>query len=264
MPKPEDHKRQRDDALQERDKARGELAQEIQKAETLADDTITQDNFIATVSHDLRNPVGAIKMALELLKRGHTSPDRQNLLNLIERNADQAEELINHLLDAHLIRAGTPLPISASRCDLLPILRGCRETLTPDLQSKVKLEFSESEQVWGVWDGQALERAFKNLINNAIKFGDTDKEILIRVRQQSDTTSVCFQNFGEPISEKNLLRIFDTHFRTQSTEVKKGWGLGLTIVRGIAEAHNGKVEVQSNSSEGTVFTLKLPNQATDT
>ena len=252
---------ERDSVIVERNSARKDVAD--LKAEAKAtkldteNDQAAREHFIATVSHDLRNPIGAIKMAIEVLRRSEVK--HEDLMALIERNCDQAEGLLNHLLDAHLIKSGSKLPIKAERCDLLKILRKCREAFPQDQCEKITLDFKDNEEICGVWDAQALERAFKNLINNAIKFGDTEKEIKVMATQNEETTSVCFQNFGEPISEQNLLRIFDTHFREQNKDMKKGWGLGLTIVRGIAEAHNGQVEVQSSQTEGTIFTLKLPN-----
>src|SRR6185369_14282873 len=229
------HRKQRDAARTERDSARAER-------DTLKEDAvnlIAQERFVATVSHDLRNPVGAIKMAVEILKRESVKREREDLIDLIERNADQAEELINHLLDAHLIKAGGKLPIEPKRCELLSILQKCKDSLPPGTRDRVELKYDPIERIWGVWDCAHLERAFQNLISNALKFGD-EKTIKITATQRADITSVCFQNFGMPISEENLLRIFGSHFRARSTEVKKGWGLGLTLVKGIAKAHNGK------------------------
>jgi signal transduction histidine kinase len=252
---------ERDSAIVERNSARSErddLKDEAAQSEASVEDTrAAQEHFVATISHDLRTPIGAIKMAVEVLKR--REGEDQNIVKLIERNADKADELISHLLDAHLIKSGSKLPIKVQRCNLLSILKTCRRSFAPELKNKISFAFNDQDEVWGVWDALALERAFKNLISNAIKFGDSEKEIKISVTQDTNTTSISFQNFGEPISEKNLLRIFDSHFRAQNSEVKKGWGLGLTIVRGIVEAHHGKIAVESTPTEGTIFTLKLPN-----
>jgi signal transduction histidine kinase len=254
---------ERDSALEERDSARTERDDFKDQADDLERNKVAQEQFIATLSHDLRNPIGAIKMASEIIRDGADKEVIREMTNLIERNADQAGELISQLLDAHLIRSGATLPIRIKRCDLLWILQKCHQSLEPGNQSKILLKSESGSEVWGVWDPHILERAFRNLISNAIKFSDSDKNIFITVSQGPEITNIRFQNFGELISLENQLRIFDSQFRVLQKELhqKKGWGLGLTLVRGIAEAHGGKIEVSSSRSEGTTFTLSLPNNA---
>lgn len=119
---------ERDSAIVERNSARKDVAKlRARAAEDKADtknNQSAQEQFIAAVSHDLRNPISAIKLAVEVLRR--KDENHTDLMALIERNCDQAEGLISHLLDAHLIKSGSKLPIKADRCDLLKILRKCR------------------------------------------------------------------------------------------------------------------------------------------
>lgn len=255
---------ERDSALQERDDAR--LERDDFKAQTtnLENNKVAQEQFVAMLSHDLRNPINAIQMAAEILREDHTDGLTREMIDLIDRNADQAGDLISQLLDAHLIRSGAMLPLEQVRCDLFPIFRKCHQSLAPADQNKILFNASGKTEVWGFWDPLALERAFKNLISNAIKFTEINKPVRIQISQGEDVTDVSFQNFGEVISLENQLRIFDSQVRVHQKDgvkQKKGWGLGLTLVRGIAEAHRGKVEVTSNKHEGTTFTLKIPNES---
>lgn len=252
---------ERDFALEERDQARIQRDDFQGQATSLENNSAAQEQFLATVSHDLRNPIGAIKMAVEIIRMNSGKEELEEMTDLIDRSADQAGELINLLLDSHLIKSGEKLPIEMVDCSLWPILRKCHQSLAPQKQSKVILKSEGTTEIWGFWDPLALERAFKNLISNALKFCEDGKMVKITASQGPDITSISVQNFGEIISLENQLRIFETHFRVPNKDLKQkiGWGLGLTLVRGIAEAHSGKIEVSSNRSEGTTFTLRIPN-----
>lgn len=251
---------ERDDAREERDSARGERDSFKGQTKTMERNRVAQEQFVATLSHDLINPIGAIKMAVEVIR---DSPDAETLAemtDLIGRNADQAEELIRHLLDAHLVKSGASLPIERVECDLLKILQKCQGSLAPKDKERIHLYADDRESVFGFWDPRALERALKNLISNALKFSTPNRSIEIRISQNSALTVIEVQNFGDVISLENQLRIFDSQVRISQADLqrKQGWGLGLTLVRGIAEAHRGKIEVSSSVAEGTVFTLKIP------
>lgn len=248
---------ERDTALEERDQARTERDSFIDQADVLEKSKVLQEQFIATLSHDLRNPVGAIKMAIEILREDPDPQLTREMIDLIGRNADQAGELILQLLDTHLIKSGAPLPILRENCDIILVLRKCCSSLAPQDQTKIILKTDQLE-VWGDWDPRALERAFKNLISNAIKFTAQDKSIQIHISQKTKLTSISFQNFGEVISLKDQTRIFDGHFKVSQNQVRTGWGLGLTLVRGVVEAHGGKMKVESNDADGTIFTMDLP------
>jgi len=249
---------QRDSALVERDSARLQRDDLIGEAVAQKQDSLAQSQFVAAVSHDLRNPISAVKMAVEVLRDNIDHNIRMKMVDLIERNADQAGELINQLLDAHLIKSGAKLPVQIQRCNLIDILKKCHLSLAPREQSNLSVTLGED--MIGFWDPGALERAFKNLINNAYKFGDAEKRVEVNYWQGPDITSITVKNFGEIISLEDQLKIFDNHFRVQRVDKsKRGWGLGLTLVRGIAEAHGGKVEVTSSLIEGTMFTIKIPN-----
>lgn len=255
------HKEQRDSARAERDFALEERDLARSERDGFENDNAAQEQFVATVSHDLRNPMGVIKMAIEALQMGLSPDEEKAMIDMIDRSADQASELISQLLDTHLIRSGEKLPLHFGRCEISAILSKCHQSLTLDDQKRIVIRPDPMGEAWGNWDPRALERAFKNLISNALKFSDADKTIQLSFEQTSEVTTISFQNFGEVIALGDQIKIFDSHFRIQNSNSrnKKGWGLGLTLVKGIAEAHNGKVEVISSRSAGTTFIIKLPN-----
>ncbi len=266
---PQTHKDQRDSAraerdmaLEERNSARSERDYSRDQNDVHEKNKIAQELFIATLSHDLRNPIGAIKMATELLKEECSTNFQQEIVALIERNADQAGELITQLLDAHLVQSGAPLPLKIKYNNLKDVLQKCYDSLAPQHQALITMNIQDTD-IFGYWDAVALERAFKNLINNAVKFTDADKNIQIKIIQGPDTVQISFQNFGAIISAENQLRIFDSQHRVShmETHATAGWGLGLTLVRGIVEAHAGNVSVTSDNVNGTMFTIDLPNDS---
>jgi signal transduction histidine kinase len=103
----------------------------------------------------------------------------------------------------------------------------------------------------------------ENLSENAIKYGDPLGTVTIGVREVEDRVIVEVHNVGHPIALEDQQSLFELFSRTQSAErgSKKGWGLGLTLVRGITEAHGGIVRVRSLAREGTTFTLDLPRRS---
>ncbi len=252
---------ERDSALHERDLARTERDDFEDRALDQNKNSIAQELFVATLSHDLRNPIAAIKMAVEIIKDNADEKLRMEMTALIDRNADQAGDLISQLLDANLVKSGAKLQIEPKKCELVSILKKCKAALAPQDQDRLSIITDINFQVWGNWDPRALERAFKNIISNSLKFSDKGKQVLIKLWQGPDITNISFQNFGKIISLENQLKIFDSHFRVQDSgkDVQMGWGLGLTLVKGICESHGGKVDVASSQTEGTVFTIRLPN-----
>jgi len=218
---------------------------------------LAKEQFIATVSHDLKTPISAIKMAVDVLKqKGNTG----EIIEIIERNADKAEELINHLLDAHLIKAGSFLTIRRKNCELGQILNHCIKTMAPQYRARILL--SIETEMYGMWDALALDRAFKNLICNGLKFG---KELVkVAAWKQDGSAFVSVHNRGEPIPPNDLPYLFNEHYRAPNSKGVRGWGLGLTIVRGIVEVHGGTVRAISNVTDGTTFTISLPMTVTET
>jgi signal transduction histidine kinase len=98
------------------------------------------------------------------------------------------------------------------------------------------------------------------LITNAIKYGDSEKPITVIAREHDGEIKISVHNFGNPIPSEDQEAIFEPFFRSKSVRLgnKKGWGLGLTLVQGIVEAHNGRINLESNAIEGTTFSIILP------
>ena len=106
-----------------------------------------------------------------------------------------------------------------------------------------------------------MRRIVENLVSNAAKYSSPGTEVEIVLKQNTDGFEISVKNKGNPISEEDQVNIFEPFHRTISARnsSQKGWGLGLQLVHGLVEAHNGKVFVKSNEVEGTCFTVEIPS-----
>lgn len=242
---------------------------EREQAKEVADDLLSEletqgamrDNFIASVSHDLRGPLNNTLQLVELLEDHLNSSNdafTHKLFSGIKRSTHKGNELISNLLDVNLIQAGNPIPLHPSESDLLQEVNDAIETLTPSIKEKVSLE-CEHPEVLGKWDTKALCRALDNLISNAYKYGIKDGNIIVTIEQLSQHTLLSVHNTGNPIPKEQLSKLMDLYFRAENQHTK-GWGLGLTLVKGIVDAHQGDLKVESSIEHGTTFTMKVPNE----
>lgn len=222
----------------------------------------TREKFVSLIIHDLRTPLSAAKMAAQLMVRKKDDPETTTLLiGRVVENANRMEAMIRDLLDTNKIKAGKRLTVAVGKCDLRDIVAKTLEDLTLIYGDRFKM-ISPADAP-GVWDCSGLRRVTENLVTNAVKYGDPHEKITISVRQVDRFSELSVHNVGEKLSEVELGSLFDQFARTHSAEKsgKAGWGIGLTLVKGIAEAHGGKVQVKSDST-GTTFTVWLPTDAT--
>ncbi|HTR51683.1 MAG TPA: HAMP domain-containing sensor histidine kinase, partial [Kofleriaceae bacterium] len=159
------------------------------------------------------------------------------------------------------IRAGQPLPLRLTECDLTAIVLRVAEEARTQHGDRFVVD-CEQDHVRGIWSEDQLQRALWNLVMNAVKYGAVDQPITLRVERGDGTAAVSVHNEGTPIPREDQATIFDAYMRTPTARSSgsPGWGLGLTLVRGAAEAHGGHVSVRSDAT-GTTFTIELPLDA---
>jgi signal transduction histidine kinase len=169
--------------------------------------------------------------------------------------------MIRDLLDANRVHAGETLPLVISKCDLVDIARETIEELRTLHGTRFGLAGDDS--VVGRWDADQVRRCLWNLGVNAAKYGVPDAPITVSVRAKEDHAELSVHNEGAPIAPEDHAALFEPFRRARAahTSRAKGWGLGLTLVRGAAEAHRGRVRVESAASTGTTFTIELPYDA---
>ncbi|HYX39126.1 MAG TPA: sensor histidine kinase [Oligoflexus sp.] len=223
-----------------------------------------RDQFVATLSHDLRNPIGSAVMALEILMEESTvNEDTQELFDIISRSLKRSEIMLRDLLDANRINSGWQLPLNVEDVELVQLLKD----LVSDLSTKFGHRFliRSAATVSGRWDAANLNRMLENIITNAVKYGDGKLPITITIDQDNIETEIRVHNFGNPISPDDQEKLFDPYTRAKTAEKSgsNGWGLGLTLVKAVAEAHGGIVTVKSLKDDGTTFTIVIPNAASN-
>lgn len=246
---------ERNKLIQERDLSRMQV-------ETLEVESVLRDRFIYMLTHDLRNPLQAARMSAEMITRQTCNIEKH--LDFARRSiqhVSRLDNMITNLLDASRIKEGEGFPITIQECDLSMIVHEVQDELTT-LHGD-RFEVNTPSEFVGFWDGKNLRRAIENLATNAIKYGAPDQKVCIRVSEVENRAIIKVQNFGSLISTKDQESLFNLFQRTVSAEkgATKGWGIGLTLVKGITEAHKGVVKVRSIPSEGTTFTLDLPRDA---
>ncbi len=219
-----------------------------------------REMFIAALTHDLRTPLGVSKLSAQVLAhRFADQADVQSILTRIDRNLTHADRMIQDLLDASQIKSGKLISIQASECDPCSIAQEVIEELSAMHSDRFELE---TVNVRITADPAGLRRIIENLAANAIKYGASDAPVRISLAKHEDRVELHVENKGAPISEEDQRTIFEPFNRAASAvqSREKGWGLGLSLVRGIAQAHGGDVSVRCFGGK-TCFTVTLPLHA---
>jgi signal transduction histidine kinase len=218
--------------------------------------------FIASVAHDLRNPLNSIKMATELLASPQTPEDKkQGFVDIAIRQVTQMDVMINDLLDTAGIESGN-LKLQKQTTDLTAIVRDAAAPF--QVQSGrhlVSCELPQDELLCEV-DGGRIAQVLGNLINNAIKYSPHGGRVEIRLAHEGGTGVVTVSDEGIGVKLSDVGSIFEPFRRTSSTrDAFPGVGLGLSVSRRIVEAHGGTIEARPRAGKGTVFVVTLPIEA---
>ncbi len=245
----------------ERERYEGELAA---RAAELTEANRVKDEFLATVSHELRSPLNAIVGWTRMLKLGVPTDDgaRARALETIERNAHLQEQLISDLLDVSRIVSGR-LRIEARPVDIVPIVHEALDVVRPAADMKgVTLDTAfdlGGQAVLG--DPDRLQQVLWNLLSNAVKFTPRGGRVTLRAANVNSHLEIAVTDNGEGISSEFLPHVFE-RFRQADGSLNRmhgGLGLGLSIVRHIMELHGGTVRAESDGpGRGATFTIELP------
>lgn len=229
------------------------------KIEALHVERTLRERFVSVLAHDLRGPLATAKLAAQIMiARSEPLEKRQELAVKIDRNLDRMDRMIRDLLDANRIRAGEQLSLSLEPCDLGQIAREIAEELRA-LHGE-RIELAGEPTLRGIWSADELRRALWNLVTNAVKYGDPQRPICISLHRVDERARVEVHNWGPPIAPEDQATLFEPFTRTRAAtrSGRPGWGLGLALVRGCAEAHGGTISLESTAEAGTTFTLELP------
>ena len=219
-----------------------------------------QDDFISTLSHELKNPIGFIKGYTTTLLRQDTiwSTENQNeFLQIIDQETDRLKELIDNLLDSSRFQSGnTTLNVQLLRIDaLLNDVISHARIHHPDLQINLDLR-QELPTLQG--DPRRLKQVFDNLVSNAAKYAP-GKPLLFRIYKEPQGITVDVKDTGPGIPTKDLEKVFERFYRSEAhNQDTRGSGLGLFICKKIIEAHQGQINATSIPGKGTTIHVFLP------
>jgi signal transduction histidine kinase len=216
-----------------------------------------QREFIAMVSHDLKNPLTTIKGYAQLLRRRGAYDER--VVGTILAQADRLEALIDDLRDVARIEAGG-LVLRRAEVDLAALVRGCVEEAQALAGTHaIRLEIPPGP-ILGRWDAGRLAQVVGNLLDNAIKYSPRGGAIAIAVMADEGGAQVVVADEGIGVAPEVAARIFERFYRAPVGEAtdRKGLGLGLYISKAVVEAHGGRIAVESTPDAGSTFRVTLP------
>ncbi|WP_185957134.1 hybrid sensor histidine kinase/response regulator transcription factor [Gracilimonas mengyeensis] len=220
-------------------------------------------DFFINITHELRTPLSLIKGPLSLLKEASNKKqiDREEQLDLIERNSENLNNLVDHLLD--LLRMETlDFEKQGQHINFSSFIRN-RAAQFQSSEGLSKKAFSvdapSSQKIVVMADPNSLTLIINNLISNAIKFTDDGDRIEIRVSQKDNQAILEIEDSGIGIHEKDLQHIFDPFFRSENASAQQGSGVGLSIVKRYMERLGGKAEIESKINAGTTVRLIFPS-----
>lgn len=211
--------------------------------------------LLAVVAHDLKNPIAAVRNALDVVERRETLSERgTQMINLARRSALSARRMIDEIVTFARLQDRTAFPLRLQPARLDALCRAALEEVGAALPGR-EIRF-ESVPVTGQWDPDRLNDVLTNLVRNAVQHGDPAGPVNVTVRADADVATVTVHNRGEPIPPGLLPRLFDPYAR--AAQDTRSVGLGLYIAAEVARAHGGRIDVTSTAAEGTTFVLRLP------
>ncbi len=241
---------------EEREKMEEQLRQAVQ----------ARDEFLSIASHELKTPLAALLLQVQLIKRNtqlkkieELHPDRLNeFSHLIEQQIKRLVRLVDDMLDMSRILS-KKLTIKKEEFDFGEEITQVSERL--DVQIKmttgVPLQIDVLPTVRGNWDRQRIEQVITNLISNALKYG-LSKPINVGLIREGNQLRFYVKDQGQGIAKENLVRIFNRFERAVPPNEVSGLGLGLYISKQIIESHHGRIWAESELGSGSTFWLELP------
>jgi PAS domain S-box-containing protein len=222
-----------------------------------------KDDFLATLAHELRNPLAPLRNSLELLRRaGDDQLSSEHARGMMERQVSQLVRLVDDLLDVSRVTNGK-LQLRKEPVELRDVLKIAIESAHP-LMQKSAHEFTVAlprQPVYVQADLARLAQVFLNLLSNAVKYSDRGGHIFLTAERRGNEAIVAVRDTGIGIPSEHLPHIFEMFSQVTSALERSqgGLGIGLSLVKGLVELHGGTIEARSGGpGQGSEFTVHLP------
>lgn len=227
-----------------------------------------RDDLIATVSHELRNPLTAMLGYLELgLEDPGIPPAPRRSFEVAQRNAERLLVLVTDVLAASSsARPGAAIALNPATVDLVEVVRTAIEASAPSAATRgVTVQLSGMSRVTAFADELRVRQMLDNLLSNAIKYGREDGRVVVVCASGDGRAIIEVHDDGPGIADADLAHLFDRYYRADSVRntATHGYGLGLAISRQIARSHGGDLTAENAASGGAVFRLTLPSEVSD-
>ncbi len=227
-------------------------AELMELSRQLEENTRAKLDFFTNVSHDLRTPLSLVAGPLEHVLEGPLQDDQKETLLLARRNVDILRRLVNNILDFRKIESGN-MPLTLYRFDLPSAVK---EWMSGFDGTSRTIRYNGAQSLEVEADMRLLECILFNLLGNSIKHTSPGGEITVSVQQEGADAILTVKDNGEGIPREKLPYIFDRFY--QAGKLTSGTGIGLALVKGIAELHGGSVSVESMPGEGATFFIRIP------
>jgi CheY-like chemotaxis protein len=243
--------------------AREHLLEREQTAESLRQADRRKDEFLATLAHELRNPLAPIRNSLQLLRlTAHNDPGAERVCEMMERQVNHMVRLVDDLMEVSRITRGL-IQLRKERTELATLIRNAVETTRPLVEAgRHQLAISlPPDPIPLDGDVVRLAQVFANLLNNAAKYTDRGGQIWLTARREQNEAIVSVRDNGIGISATMLPLVFDMFMQADRTTDRSqgGLGIGLTLVKNLVESHGGSISARSDGPGlGSEFIVRLP------
>ncbi len=221
-----------------------------------------QSDFLLSVSHELKSPIAAIKLALQTIKRPNIPKDKETkFLKSAEGDTNRLEKLVQNILLSANIDNHT-LELYKTETDIMSLLKKVIANYEREHFDQSFQLIADTEEIIISVDEQNVQQAISNILDNAIKYSEDDQPVSIKVTDLKKIINIDIQNTGVPIKKEDYKKIFQKFYRVKQQEIreKEGTGIGLYISKEIIEAHTGDIEVKSEKGINH-FIITLPKVA---
>lgn len=224
--------------------------------------------FVANVSHEIKTPITSIRGFTETLLDGakEDPEDTQRFLEIVRKQAQRLEAIVEDLLSLSRLDQSEEVDLSILEdCNLEPLISSCIQSFEKQAGEKsIRIEFESPPEYWVKANSNLIEQAIGNLIDNAIKYSEPNREIRVAIEEHEEEAVISVKDHGIGIPEEHFPRLFERFYRVEKGRSRKlgGTGLGLAIVKHIAKLHLGRVSVKSAHGEGSTFSIHLPKGST--
>jgi PAS domain S-box-containing protein len=239
-----------------------DITDRLRAEESLKEAHRKKDEFIATLAHELRNPLSPVHFSVEIC-RSQSDPEKRDwALNVIDRQVRQMSRLLDDLLDASRMSYGK-LTLRLERVELADIVASAIETSQPlrnEVGQSLDIELPD-QPVFLHADPVRLEQVFANLLNNAAKYGGMGTQVVLKATTHADKVRVSIRDNGTGIPKDKLAHIFEmfSQVKSPSGGSQGGLGIGLSLVQGLVHLHSGTIEARSEGvGWGSEFIVCLP------